>query len=909
MKPVLYFLAVTFFLISGTLLAQKRNCATMIYQKKIVRENPELTKKRAEIEIHTQRRRFIQNSQRTTGNILFVPVVVHIVSNSDVPAENISDAQIQSQIDVIYKDFRGFNSEFQNIQDNIWPQAADMQIEFYMAQIDPDGNPTNGITRKETDVSSWGTTNRIKRSADGGVDAWDTTAYLNFWIGNIGSGVLGYASFPDQAGSPNDGIVMSPEYFGSSDYEVAAGESFYLSAPFDKGRTTTHEIGHYLNLFHLWENFDGDGCDFDDLVEDTPNTDAANFDCEIGHMSCGTEDMVENYMDYSDDACMGLFTEGQKNRMRATLETGGPRADLVQSPFPFLLAANEDSQSTDICTTAVAVINFTYTVVDDEFTNTVDFSVSSGLPSDAVATFSPTSATTDGTAVTLTISNLEGADVGTYIIVVQSTDGTDKVPTGIKLNVFSSTFDTLTVVSPIDGAVDENSTVTLQWNEDANAAAYEIDVATDADFTNIIASDVAEVTEFDADLMNETAYFWRVRAFNDCGEGAYTAARFTTGNISCDTYNSSDTPLNIADNNRSGILSSVTISDAAKIRDVNVTVNIRHTWTEDLDLILVAPNGMEVLLSSSNGGSGDNYTNTVFDDDGTIAIVGSAAPFTGIFSPEESLSVLNGSEASGSWSLRIVDTADEDVGILNSWILEICSSPQTDADGDGIEDVVDNCPSIANANQADSDGDGEGDVCDADDDGDGVLDINDNCPMVSNENQADNDGDGIGDLCDDDDDNDGVLDVNDNCQFEVNPDQADNDDDGEGDICDDDDDNDGVLNADDNCQFTSNADQLDIDLDGVGNACDGLTANDIVTPNGDGINDTWTIINIERFSGTVVRIFNRWGNEVFRTNTYNNDWNGTNQSGKTLPAGSYYYQLDQSGNGTTIVSGWLLITF
>lgn len=900
MKPVLYFLVACFFLIPTVMFPQERTCASAAYLKQQLENNPKYASNLAKLEALTQQRASNTNLQRT-GNILYVPIVVHVVYNND--DQNISDEQIQSQIDVIYKDFRGLNSEFQNIQDNLWPQAADMEIEFYLAQIDPDGNPTNGITRTQTAETGWGATNDMKSTALGGKDPWDTTKYFNFWTVNFTGDLLGFAQFP--GGNPStDGIVIGAQYFGSSDADT--NNDFFLSAPFDKGRTTTHEMGHFFNLRHIW----GDGaCGTDDFIADTPESDASNGGCNVGHTSCGSVDMVENYMDYSDDACMGLFTEGQKNRMRTTLETGGPRDTLEQPPFPFLLTVNADSQPTDVCTTDVAVINLTYILIDPAFTDSVDFSLTSGLPAGSTAVFSPSSAAADGTAVTLTISNLAGVDVGAYVIGMQSTDGTDNAPSVANLNVFNSTFDMLTLVSPMDGAVDENSTVTLQWNEDVNAAAYEIDVATDADFTNIVASGTTEVAEFDVGLINETAYFWRVRAINDCGEGAYTAAKFTTGNISCDTYNSSDTPLNIPDNNQSGILSSVTISDAAKIRDVNVTVNIRHTWTEDLDLILVAPNGMEVLLSSSNGSSGDNYTNTVFDDDGTIAIVGSAAPFTGIFSPEESLSVLNGSEARGSWSLRIVDTADEDVGILNGWILEICSSPQTDADGDGIEDVVDNCPSIANANQADSDGDGEGDVCDADDDGDGVLDINDNCPMVSNENQADNDGDGIGDLCDDDDDNDGVLDANDNCQFEVNPDQADNDDDGEGDICDDDDDNDGVLNADDNCQFTSNADQLDIDLDGVGNACDGLTANDIVTPNGDGINDTWTIINIERFSGTVVRIFNRWGNEVFRTNTYNNDWNGTNKSGKILPAGSYYYQLDQSGMGTTIVSGWLLITF
>ncbi|NNK23025.1 MAG: gliding motility-associated C-terminal domain-containing protein [Winogradskyella sp.] len=130
-----------------------------------------------------------------------------------------------------------------------------------------------------------------------------------------------------------------------------------------------------------------------------------------------------------------------------------------------------------------------------------------------------------------------------------------------------------------------------------------------------------------------------------------------------------------------------------------------------------------------------------------------------------------------------------------------------------------------------------------------------------------------------------------------------------GDICDPDDDNDDVLDEDDNCPFTANTDQADIDLDGTGDVCDGLTANDVLSPNGDLINDTWTIINIQRFPGTKVKVFSRWGDEVFASNNYNNDWNGTGPGGKILPAGSYYYILDQGGTGDTIIKGWMVIIF
>ncbi|NNL15264.1 MAG: zinc metalloprotease, partial [Flavobacteriaceae bacterium] len=386
MRKKLYFVLVSFFLVSVSLFAQQRNCATMEVLERKLQKDPGMAQRMAQIEAHTQN--YIQNASNFSVNaeVLYVPIVVHVVWNSANPVENISDAQILSQVDVIYKDFRRLNED----ADDTWSQAADMEIEYYLAQIDPDGNPTSGITRTETSVTAWGTDDSIKFSSSGGVDAWDPTRYFNFWVGNIGSGILGYATFPASAGDPDDGIVMSPQYFGSSDYEAAAGETFYLDTPYDKGRTTTHEMGHYFNLRHIW----GDGgCGVDDFVADTPESDSSNFGCPIGSSSCGSVDMVQNYMDYTDDACMNLFTEGQKDRMRAVLEAGGPREVLNQAPFDYTMALA--TQELDICSPADAVFDFTYLTFDG-FSDSTDFSTT-GLPTGATAVFSPSSATADGT--------------------------------------------------------------------------------------------------------------------------------------------------------------------------------------------------------------------------------------------------------------------------------------------------------------------------------------------------------------------------------------------------------------------------------------------------------------------------------------------------------------------------------
>ena len=267
-----------------------------------------------QIENHTAQWAPIVEEQRAAGQsvVVTIPVVFHVIyANS---TENISDAQIQSQLDILNEDFRRTNAD----QDNIWSQAADTEIEFCLASFDPNGAPTNGILRVPTTVSSFSSNDAMKFSSQGGSDAWPAGDYLNYWVCNLGGGLLGYAQFP---GGPanTDGVVCGYQYTGN------IGTA---TAPFNLGRTGTHEVGHWLNLRHIW----GDGgCSVDDQVADTPESDGSNFGCALGHVSCNTEDMVQNYMDYSDDACMNLFTAGQAARMQALFQPGGARASILNS--------------------------------------------------------------------------------------------------------------------------------------------------------------------------------------------------------------------------------------------------------------------------------------------------------------------------------------------------------------------------------------------------------------------------------------------------------------------------------------------------------------------------------------------------------------------------------------------------
>jgi len=289
----------------------QRQCGAMDHLHDEIENNPERAKILDEIEAHTAKW-IKEKGENSARNIITIPVVVHVVYRTGT--ENISDAQIQSQIDVLNDDFRRLNSD----ADGTWSQAADVEIEFCLASVDPDGNPTSGITRTSTTVNGFGTNDAVKFASSGGKDAWPSGDYLNFWVCNIGGGILGYAQFPG-GNAATDGVVNGYQYTGT------IGTA---TAPFNLGRTATHEVGHWLNLRHIW----GDGgCGVDDFVSDTPTSDAPNYGCAAGHQSCGTTDMVQNYMDYSDDGCMNLFTQGQKSRMQALFAPGGARVSLTNS--------------------------------------------------------------------------------------------------------------------------------------------------------------------------------------------------------------------------------------------------------------------------------------------------------------------------------------------------------------------------------------------------------------------------------------------------------------------------------------------------------------------------------------------------------------------------------------------------
>ncbi len=251
---------------------------------------------------------------RIQQNVVYtIPVVVHVVYNS--PSQNPTDAQIQAMIDAVNKDLRRLNSDTSNTP-SVWKSiAADFQIELCLAQQDPFGNPTTGIERRQTTVTSFSTNDDIKFYSTGGLDAWDPTRYFNIWIGPLSGGLLGYAEFPS-------GTVITSSH---NTYGVVIHECTVTGTcpPYNLYRTLTHEIGHCLNLYHIWGD-DFGACSGSDQCGDTPNQADATIGCPTFPLTdaCSPSSpgiMFMNYMDYTDDACLNMFTQDQKARALAVV--------------------------------------------------------------------------------------------------------------------------------------------------------------------------------------------------------------------------------------------------------------------------------------------------------------------------------------------------------------------------------------------------------------------------------------------------------------------------------------------------------------------------------------------------------------------------------------------------------------
>lgn len=341
------------------------------------------------------------STQKASRNI---PVVVHVIHNGDAvgSAENVSVAQINSQITALNQDFSASNSDFGNTPAVFTSVASNFDMQFCLAQIDPSGNPTTGIDRVQlgTATYSMSTAETMKPGTQ-----WDPTKYFNIWVVNMSGGILGYAQFPNSGSANTDGVVIDYRAFGST------GSA---QAPYNKGRTATHEIGHCFGLYHIWGD-DGTACTGSDLVADTPNQADENYSCPnfATNTSCSNSgDMSMNYMDYTNDACMYMFTSGQKARVDAVLASAPRRASLLTS---------------NVCSVAAINADFTANVTTINMGQTVTFTDASSSPNTlngwtwnfdvgGLGGVSPATASTQGSHV-ITYNT-----AGTFTVSLQVTD-------------------------------------------------------------------------------------------------------------------------------------------------------------------------------------------------------------------------------------------------------------------------------------------------------------------------------------------------------------------------------------------------------------------------------------------------------------------------------------------------------
>ncbi len=347
-------------------------CTAMEYLQEQQQLDPDLAHRMELIEQHTQQ--YLQNNHSASRAVVTIPVVVHVVYNT--AAQNISDALVQAQINQLNQDFARLNSDASSTPSAFAGLAANTNVQFCLAQRDPNGNPTTGIVRKATSTTSFSSNNGVKSSSTGGDNAWDATKYLNIWSCNLSGGLLGYAQFPGGSVS-TDGVVVLYSSVGSLTTPGTA-------SPYNFGRTATHEVGHWLNLYHIWGD-DGTSCSGSDQVGDTPNQSDENYGCPAYPLTdnCSPSSpgvMFMNYMDYTDDACMNMFSAGQASRMNALFATGGARVGLLTSLGCTPPSTSSCGTPSGLTTTAIAntTATFNWSAVSGAVSYNVQYRVSGG---------------------------------------------------------------------------------------------------------------------------------------------------------------------------------------------------------------------------------------------------------------------------------------------------------------------------------------------------------------------------------------------------------------------------------------------------------------------------------------------------------------------------------------------------
>lgn len=407
------FLSALLFISNKNSFAQDR-CGTVEYTQKLKSQN-RILENEATFEnwLQENKRKANSASPLRTKATYQVPVVVHIIHKGEAVGvgTNISDVQILSQIAVLNKDYQRLNSDASNTPAEFLPVAGIFDVEFILAKRDPEGLPTTGIVRKQGTKISYTINDNYELKS---TSYWPAKDYLNLWVCNI-TDYLGYAQFPvsNLAGLENssnnrltDGVVIAYQAFGSND-----DGAFDLEPDYNKGRTATHEIGHFFGLRHTWGDDSGQ-CTGTDYVDDTPNQANSTSGCPAHpSLSCTNNKMFQNYLDYTDDVCMNIFTQGQVSRMQTVIENSPRRVSLLTSPAlldPVPVA--NDLGIKEIITPALSECNTTFTpkIEIRNYGNNTITSTQIQIKKDGVfvETISPTLSLAPLASTTITFTNL-----------------------------------------------------------------------------------------------------------------------------------------------------------------------------------------------------------------------------------------------------------------------------------------------------------------------------------------------------------------------------------------------------------------------------------------------------------------------------------------------------------------------
>jgi Pregnancy-associated plasma protein-A/Secretion system C-terminal sorting domain/Fibronectin type III domain len=572
---------------------EHRNCAAMEVLEQQLQADPSMRQRMEAVERHTEN--FVSKPQLHTRAVVTIPVVVHILYST--ATENISDALVQSQIKTLNDDFRRLNADKTNTPSVFSALAADVEVNFCLAQRDVSGAASTGIMRYAAALPSsagWGTSDAVKKPTSGGVAPWDATKYLNIWVCKIGGGVLGYAQFP---GGPTatDGVVIDYKYVGTSS----------ANAPYNLGRTATHEVGHWLNLRHIW----GDANCGSDLVNDTPTQQTSNYGCPtFPHTTCSNGangDMFMNYMDYTDDACMNMFSAGQKVRMQALFSTGGQRASLLTSngctPGTAFVCTAPNTLSAGSITSTSATVS--WSVASGASNYSLDYRVS------GAATWT----TLTVTGVSQALTGLTATTAYEYRVKTNCASSASAYSTASTFTTTSATTAACALPTNISASSITTTSATIGWTAASGAANYSLDyrVSGAATWTTLTVTGVSQAL---SGLTASTTYDYRVKTNCATSASAYTtASTFATLSTSAtcsDAYESNNTlataavaPVNTP---IQAIISSGTDNDYFSFSNTAASPNIKVALTniptgKDYDLRLYNSAGANVKSSLLSG--------------------------------------------------------------------------------------------------------------------------------------------------------------------------------------------------------------------------------------------------------------------------------------------------------------------